>query len=50
MGDMEYKEIPAKKCQREDFGYYEGSVDYYESWKDYSIICPDFKQGESFVF
>ena len=37
-----YRNISAKNCTQDDFGYNPQSIAIYETWAGYSMICPDF--------
>ena len=39
-----YRNISAKNCTQDDFGYDPSSVKIFNSWAGYSMICPDFPE------
>ena len=40
-----YKNISAKNCTLEDFGGNQESIDIFNLWNGYSMVCPDFSNG-----
>jgi hypothetical protein len=42
------KRIPARQCTQEDFGTNEKQKKVFSSWKGFSLLCPDLKEGEGF--
>lgn len=40
------KRYEVKYCNQDDFGWDDQSIRIYNSWVNYMVICPDFKQGD----
>ena len=39
----------AKQCTQDDFGNTEEDIRHFNIWNGFSLICPDFKEGEGLM-
>lgn len=48
--DLTIIEYASKQCTVDDFGEHEKDREYYNRHIGHSVICPDLKEDEGFVF